>query len=58
VLVAAKAQTDAVLAALRSAGEAPVIIGAITPAGGERSEAKGKGEAWAVAYSGALRYAS
>jgi phosphoribosylformylglycinamidine cyclo-ligase len=57
VVVAGKAQADAVLAALRSAGEAPLIIGAITPAGGERSEAKGKGEAWAVAYSGSLRYA-
>jgi phosphoribosylformylglycinamidine cyclo-ligase len=57
VVVAAKAQADAVLAALRSAGEAPLIVGAITPAGGERSEAKGKGEAWAVAYSGSLRYA-
>jgi phosphoribosylformylglycinamidine cyclo-ligase len=57
VVVAAKAQADAVLAALQAAGEAPLIIGAITVPGGERSESKGKGEAWAVAYAGALRYA-
>ena len=57
VVVAAKAQADGVLAALRAAGEAPLIVGEITAPGGVRSDAKGKGEAWAVAYSGALRYA-
>jgi phosphoribosylformylglycinamidine cyclo-ligase len=57
VVVAAKAQADGVLAALRAAGEAPLIVGEITAPGGLRSDAKGKGEAWAVAYSGALRYA-
>jgi phosphoribosylformylglycinamidine cyclo-ligase len=57
VVVAAKAQADGVLAALRAAGEAPLIVGEIIAPGGVRSDAKGKGEAWAVAYSGALRYA-
>jgi phosphoribosylformylglycinamidine cyclo-ligase len=57
VVVAAKAQADGVLAALRAAGEAPLIVGEITAPGGLRSDAKGKGEAWAVTYSGALRYA-
>ena len=55
IVVASKAQANAVLAALRSAGESPTIIGEVTPGGGERSSAKGKGEAWAVAYRGALR---
>jgi phosphoribosylformylglycinamidine cyclo-ligase len=57
VVVAAKAQADGVLAALRAAGEAPLVVGEITAPGGARSDAKGKGEAWAVTYSGALRYA-
>jgi phosphoribosylformylglycinamidine cyclo-ligase len=57
VVVAAKAQADAVLGALRAAGEDPVLIGEIVPPGGARSEAKGKGEAWAVAYVGSLRHA-
>jgi phosphoribosylformylglycinamidine cyclo-ligase len=57
VVVAAKAQADAVLAALREAGETPNVIGEITAAGGIRSDAKGKGAAWAVDYTGALDYA-
>ena len=57
VVVAAKAQADGVLAALRAAGEAPLVVGEITAPGGARSDAKGKGEAWAVTYSGTLRYA-
>ncbi len=56
VAVAAKAQADAVLAALRAAGEAPLIIGEITAPGGEKSDAKGKGEAWVVTYAGSLRF--
>ena len=55
VVVADKARAGEVLAALKVAGEAPVVIGEVTPPGGERSSAKGKGDAWAVAYSGALR---
>jgi len=57
VVVAAKAQADAVLGALRAAGEDPALIGEIVPPGGARSEAKGRGEAWAVAYAGSLRHA-
>jgi len=57
VVVAAKAQADSVVAALRAADEAPLIVGEITAAGGARSDAKGKGEAWAVAYAGSLQHA-
>jgi phosphoribosylformylglycinamidine cyclo-ligase len=56
IVVAAKGQAEAVLAALQGAGEAPSIVGEITLPGGARSDAKGKGEAWAVAYTGTLRY--
>jgi phosphoribosylformylglycinamidine cyclo-ligase len=55
IVVAAKGQADAVLAALKATGAAS-IVGEITPPGGARSDAKGKGEAWAVAYAGTLRY--
>jgi len=57
VLVVAAGETDAVLRALQEAGEAPYVMGEIVPPGGERSEAKGRGNAWAVQYTGALRYA-
>ena len=43
-----------VVSALRDAGEAPVVIGTVIPPTGERSEAKGKGDAWAVHYTGSL----
>jgi phosphoribosylformylglycinamidine cyclo-ligase len=56
VVIAAKREADNVLAALRAAGETPTVIGEITAPGGVRSDAKGKGGAWAVNYSGALRY--
>jgi len=56
VVVAAKAEADAVLAALKEAGESAVLIGEITAPGGARSGAKGKGDAWAVGYTGTLRY--
>ena len=56
VVIAAKAQADAVLAALRAAGEAPVTVGEIVPPGGARSDAKGKGKAWAVGYMGSLHF--
>jgi phosphoribosylformylglycinamidine cyclo-ligase len=42
--------------ALTEAGEAPVAIGEIIAPTGERSDAKGKGETWAVKYEGRLRY--
>ena len=56
VAVAAKGEADAVLSTLREAGESAFIIGEIVAPGGKRSAAKGKGEAWAVSYSGALKY--
>ncbi len=49
-----KARAADVSAALSAAGEAPVIIGEIIPPTGVKSEAKGKGEAWAVSYQGHL----
>jgi phosphoribosylformylglycinamidine cyclo-ligase len=58
VIVAAKARADEVLAALRDAGETPLVIGEAEPGRGIKSEAKGKGEAEAVRYSGALRMTS
>ncbi len=56
VVVAAKSEADAVIAALRDAGETPVVIGEITAPSGAKSDAKGKGGAWAVSYKGSLRY--
>jgi len=58
VVVAAKSRTQEVLAALKAEGEAPLIIGDVIPPTGEKSEAKGKGEAWAVKYDGRLGFAS
>jgi phosphoribosylformylglycinamidine cyclo-ligase len=58
VLVVAKAEADQVLRTLQETGEAPYVIGEIIPPGGARSEAKGKGDAWAVQYTGSLRFAS
>ncbi|MEQ1713108.1 MAG: phosphoribosylformylglycinamidine cyclo-ligase, partial [Hyphomicrobium sp.] len=55
IVIAEKARADAVLAALRSTGEQPVVIGAVTPGSGEKSTAQGKGEAWAVAFEGQLK---
>ncbi len=54
VVIADKARADAVVAALRAAGEAPVVIGAVEAGRGVKSAAKGKGEAEAVRYSGRL----
>jgi phosphoribosylformylglycinamidine cyclo-ligase len=58
VLVVAKSEADAVVAALVAAGEAPVRIGEVEPGRGVKSQAKGKGEAEAVGYSGGLGYAT
>ncbi len=55
IVVVEKARADEVVTALRAAGEAPIVIGEITPPGGERSSAKGKGDAWAVSYEGKLK---
>ena len=58
VLVAAQvARPTRCCAALLAAGEAPVRIGEIEPGRGVKSQAKGKGEAEAVRYSGTLEFA-
>ena len=46
-----------VLESLKASGETPLVIGEVTLPTGEKSSAKGKGEAWAVAYEGTLKYA-
>ena len=56
VIVVAKAQAQEVMAALTTAGETPLIIGSVVAGSGERSNAKGKGEAWAVQYAGRLGF--
>ena len=58
VLVATKSEADKVLATLLAAGEAPVRIGEIETGRGVKSQAKGKGEADAVRYSGKLEVAT
>jgi phosphoribosylformylglycinamidine cyclo-ligase len=55
VIVAEAARASEVMSALKAAGEAPVRIGEIGPPGGATSTAKGKGEAWAVRFRGALK---
>ena len=57
VIVVAKAEVDGVIRTLQEAGEAPFVIGEVVPPGGARTDAKGKGDTWAVQYAGALRYA-
>jgi phosphoribosylformylglycinamidine cyclo-ligase len=56
VVIADKARAGEVIAALTEAGEAPVVLGEIIEPTGEKSDAKGKGEAWAVKYEGRLKY--
>ncbi len=56
VAVVANTEADTVLSTLREAGESAFVIGEIVPPSGDKSEAKGQGEAWAVSYSGGLRY--
>ena len=56
VAVVAKDGADALVRLMHEWGEQPVIIGEVTPPGGEKSSAKGKGEAWAVAYEGSLKF--
>jgi phosphoribosylformylglycinamidine cyclo-ligase len=57
VLVAARADAEEICAALKSAGETPVVLGEVEPGRGMKSSAKGKGEAEAVRYSGSLGFA-
>ena len=54
IIVADKKRALDVVAALKAAGEKPVIIGDVIAPTGEKSDAKGKGEANAVKYEGAF----
>jgi phosphoribosylformylglycinamidine cyclo-ligase len=55
IVIANKARAAEVLTALKTAGETPVILGAVEAGRGVKSAAKGKGEAEAVRYSGTLK---
>ena len=55
VMIAKAKRAGEVVAALKDAGEQPVVIGAVEAGRGVKSQAKGKGEAEAVRYSGALK---
>jgi phosphoribosylformylglycinamidine cyclo-ligase len=54
IVIAAAAAREAVLAALKAAGEAPVEIGSLEAGRGLKAHAKGAAEAEAVRYSGRL----
>jgi phosphoribosylformylglycinamidine cyclo-ligase len=54
VVIAAADRADVVMASLREAGETPFVLGEVEAGRGVKSEAKGKGMAEAVRYSGAL----
>ena len=54
IVIADKGRADEVMAALKTAGEHPVILGEVEAGRGVKSSAKGKGEAEAVRYSGTL----
>lgn len=54
IVVADAKRASDVVAALTDAGEAPTVIGEVIPPTGEKSDAKGKGDAWAIHYTGAL----
>jgi phosphoribosylformylglycinamidine cyclo-ligase len=56
IVIADRGRVGDVMQALIDAGEAPVLLGAIIAPSGEKSDAKGKGEAWAVKYEGRLKY--
>ncbi len=56
VVVTAKADADGLVRVLQEWGEAPYVIGEIGAPAGAKTTAKGKGETWAVTYSGALKY--
>jgi phosphoribosylformylglycinamidine cyclo-ligase len=57
VAVVAKERADDVLNALKTAGEDAIVIGDVVPPDGQKSQAKGKGEAWAVKYDDRLAFA-
>jgi phosphoribosylformylglycinamidine cyclo-ligase len=54
IVIADASRTDAVMTALREAGETPFTIGTVELGRGIMSEAKGKGLAEAVRYSAML----
>ncbi|HET6389682.1 phosphoribosylformylglycinamidine cyclo-ligase [Hyphomicrobium sp.] len=56
IAVVSKGRVDEVISKLKAAGEEPVIMGDVIPPTGEKSDAKGKGEAWAVKYEGKLLF--
>ena len=56
ILIADQVRAGSVLAALTSAGEKPVVLGAVEAGRGVKSSAKGKGEAEAVRYSAQLSF--
>jgi phosphoribosylformylglycinamidine cyclo-ligase len=58
VIVAAREKAEAVVAVLASLGESPLIVGELVAGSGEKTEAKGKGLAEAVRFSGRLSFAA
>lgn len=54
IVVADAVRAKEVMSALENAGEMPVVIGQVTAPTGQKSDAKGKGDAWAVHYTGSL----
>jgi phosphoribosylformylglycinamidine cyclo-ligase len=57
ILVVAKDAADTIAKVLTAEGERPIRIGDVEPGRGLKSQAKGKGEAEAVRYSGRLKSA-
>jgi phosphoribosylformylglycinamidine cyclo-ligase len=58
VLIVEQGSAEAVMSNLKQQGERPLHIGEIEPGRGMKSQAKGKGEAEAVRYSGKLESAA
>jgi phosphoribosylformylglycinamidine cyclo-ligase len=56
IIVTGKADADGLVRVLQEWGEAPYVVGEIIAPAGTKSAAKGKGETWAVSYTGALKY--
>ena len=56
VAVVAREGCDEAMGVLEAAGEAPIRLGELEPGRGVKSQAKGKGEAEAVRYSGVLEF--
>ncbi len=58
IVIADAARAAQVMAALQLSGESPVVLGAVEAGRGAKTQAKGKGEAEAVRYTGTLTYAA